>query len=173
MSVGANVALASTPSKKSPGHLAWSSAAHGNPRGFFAPTSGSGARLESDAITRAAVEARIALEEAVNAAVLAAQRARSVSVALEEVLASLKGAETAPVSAPASRADSDFQAGALSPREREVLALVAEGRSNKAIAEELFVSPNTVKSHVASLLSKLHAETRVQLAVIAARQATL
>ena len=52
-----------------------------------------------------------------------------------------------------------------------VLALVAEGRSNKAIAEALFVSPNTVKTHVASLLNKLHAESRVQLAAIAARQA--
>ena len=51
-----------------------------------------------------------------------------------------------------------------------MLALVAEGRSNKAIADELFVSPNTVKTHVASLLHKLHADTRVQLATLAARQ---
>jgi DNA-binding CsgD family transcriptional regulator len=51
-----------------------------------------------------------------------------------------------------------------------VLALVAEGRSNKAIAEALYVSPNTVKTHVASLLHKLGAQTRVQLAAIAARQ---
>ncbi len=59
----------------------------------------------------------------------------------------------------------------LTPREREVLALVAEGRSNKAIAEALFVSPNTIKTHVASLLHKLHADTRVQLAALAARGA--
>ena len=59
----------------------------------------------------------------------------------------------------------------LSPREREVLALVAEGRSNKDIAEALFVSPNTIKTHVASLLNKLDVHTRVQLATIAARQA--
>jgi len=57
----------------------------------------------------------------------------------------------------------------LSPREREVLALVAEGRSNKAIAAALFVSPNTVKSHVAALLTKLEVETRVQLAALAVR----
>ncbi len=173
MSVGANVALASASSKKSPGPLAWSSAAHGNQRGFFAPVTRDGVRLESDAITRATIEARVALEEAVNAAVLAAQRARSVTAALEDALAVLNAAKTAPASAPTNAAGADARSGALSPREREVLALVAEGRSNKAIAEELFVSPNTVKSHVASLLSKLHAETRVQLAVIAARQAVL
>ncbi len=48
-----------------------------------------------------------------------------------------------------------------------MLALVAGGRSNKAIAEALYVSPNTVKTHVTSLLHKLDAESRVQLAVIA------
>ena len=55
-------------------------------------------------------------------------------------------------------------AAALSPREREVLALVAEGHSNRAIAEALFVSPNTVKTHVASLLRKHDASSRAQLA---------
>jgi DNA-binding NarL/FixJ family response regulator len=59
----------------------------------------------------------------------------------------------------------------LSPRERDVLALVAQGQTNKAIAEALFVSPNTVKTHVASLLTKLDVDTRAQLAVIATRQA--
>lgn len=61
--------------------------------------------------------------------------------------------------------------GRLSPREREVLALVAQGRTNKAIAEALFVSPNTVKTHVASLFTKLDVDTRAQLAVIATQQA--
>jgi DNA-binding NarL/FixJ family response regulator len=58
----------------------------------------------------------------------------------------------------------------ISPRERDVLALVVEGRSNKDIAEALYVSPNTVKTHVASLLNKLSANTRSQLAAIALRQ---
>ncbi len=41
------------------------------------------------------------------------------------------------------------------PREREVLALMAQGRSNQAIADTLFVSPGSVEKHISSLLSKL------------------
>ena len=43
----------------------------------------------------------------------------------------------------------------LSPREREVLALMAEGRSNAGIAGEIFVSEGTVEKHVRSILTKL------------------
>ena len=54
-----------------------------------------------------------------------------------------------------------------------MLALVAEGHSNKAIADALFVSPHTVKSHVAALLTKLDADKRAQLATIAAQRGLL
>jgi len=97
-------------------------------------------------------------------------RALAVAEVLDEALAALENT-TSTFPAPSSPRTSHFDgAFELSPREREVLALVAEGRSNKAIADELFVSPNTVKTHVASLLHKLHADTRVQLATLAARQ---
>ena len=120
---------------------------------------------------KAATDARTALEDAVVAAAVAAQRARSLTLALEEALASMAATEGRSAQRPPRPREGDVPAtGPLSPREREVLALVAEGRSNKAIAAALFVSPNTVKTHVASLLNKLHADSRVQLAAIAARQ---
>jgi DNA-binding CsgD family transcriptional regulator len=92
---------------------------------------------------------------------------------LDKLLAELTVTDT-PALAPARIAAAPRpNTVALSRREREVLALVAEGRTNKAIADALFVSPNTVKTHVASLLHKFHAETRVQLAAIATRQSSL
>ncbi|WP_028926339.1 response regulator [Pseudonocardia acaciae] len=57
----------------------------------------------------------------------------------------------------------------LTDREREVLALVAEGRSNTEIAERLYIAVTTVKTHVASLMSKTGGRNRVQLAVAAGR----
>ncbi|MET9613895.1 response regulator transcription factor [Kitasatospora indigofera] len=55
----------------------------------------------------------------------------------------------------------------VTDREREVLTLVGRGRSNGEIADDLFISVATAKSHVARLLSKLGARDRVQLVIIA------
>ena len=58
----------------------------------------------------------------------------------------------------------------LTPREVETLRLVAKGKSNKAIAEELFVSEATVRTHMTSILSKLHLANRVEATLYALRE---
>jgi two-component system, NarL family, response regulator LiaR len=58
----------------------------------------------------------------------------------------------------------------LSPRELDVLGLIAEGRSNKQIAEALSIGVATVKTHVEDILEKLSASDRTQAAVKALRQ---
>ena len=57
--------------------------------------------------------------------------------------------------------------GVLTDREREVLALVGRGLSNAEIAEQLFMSPATAKTHVSHVMTKLHARDRAQLVVLA------
>ncbi|GAA2082028.1 response regulator transcription factor [Actinomadura alba] len=58
----------------------------------------------------------------------------------------------------------------LSPREREVLAGLARGRSNRQIARELSLSEETVKSHVSSILAKLRLADRTQAAIFGLQQ---
>jgi NarL family two-component system response regulator LiaR len=65
-------------------------------------------------------------------------------------------------------ANSDEEA--LTIREREVLMLIADGKSNKDISEELHISIKTVKTHVSNLLMKCELEDRTQLAIYAHRK---
>jgi DNA-binding NarL/FixJ family response regulator len=58
----------------------------------------------------------------------------------------------------------------LTPREREVLKLIADGRDNTEIAKILFLSRRTVRNHVSNIFRKLHTENRVQAAVYAVRR---
>jgi DNA-binding NarL/FixJ family response regulator len=57
----------------------------------------------------------------------------------------------------------------LSPREREVLRLIARGHSNRQIARDLQIGEQTVKTHVSSILTKLGLQDRVQAAIFALR----
>lgn len=61
----------------------------------------------------------------------------------------------------------------LTPREREVLILVADGLPNKAIARELGISEHTAKFHVGSLLGKLGASSRAEAVMLATRRGLL
>lgn len=63
----------------------------------------------------------------------------------------------------ASLPGDDTRADNLSDREMEVLTLVAQGRSNKEIARELFISEGTVKAHISHIMGKLGAERRTEL----------
>jgi len=58
----------------------------------------------------------------------------------------------------------------LTPREMDVLRLVAKGMSNKEIADKLIISEKTTKTHISNILSKLHLADRTQVAIYALRQ---
>jgi DNA-binding CsgD family transcriptional regulator len=78
---------------------------------------------------------------------------------------------TPPTATAAAAADVPAPAAqlGLTPREVEVLALVAAGRSNRQIAQALFISPRTVGVHVSNILAKLGVAGRVEAAAIAHR----
>jgi DNA-binding NarL/FixJ family response regulator len=61
----------------------------------------------------------------------------------------------------------------LSPREGEVLQLVAKGATNKEIADSLFISENTVKTHLQNIMDKLHLANRSQAAAYAVKKGLL
>lgn len=63
--------------------------------------------------------------------------------------------------------DNPIGAAGLSDREREVLGELTRGRSNKEISQQLFISENTVKKHISSILAKLQLQDRTQAALFA------
>ncbi|MDA8048283.1 MAG: response regulator transcription factor [Actinomycetota bacterium] len=67
----------------------------------------------------------------------------------------------------------ELPAPVLTARELEVLKLVARGMSNKDVADELFISENTVKNHVRNILEKLHLHSRMEAVMYAVRQRLL
>jgi DNA-binding NarL/FixJ family response regulator len=68
------------------------------------------------------------------------------------------------------RADRAEPAPELTAREREILQLIAEGLTNAAIARRLFISVNTVRNHVQSLLAKLGAHSKLEALSVAVRE---
>lgn len=74
------------------------------------------------------------------------------------------------VRTPPKAAESLVEKEKLSPREREILALLARGESNKEMARNLDLAESTVKIHVQNILKKLNVTSRVQAAVFAVEQ---
>jgi DNA-binding CsgD family transcriptional regulator len=114
-------------------------------------------RARLSAVLRAAGE----LAEARKVGDLAREGARSLGA--KPVLAELTAAGSAP-------ARGDASSDALTPREREILGLVAAGRSNGEIGKQLFISAKTVSVHVSNILAKLGAAGRTEAAAIARRR---
>jgi DNA-binding CsgD family transcriptional regulator len=80
---------------------------------------------------------------------------------------------TGPLAALLSPPDTTGQPFGLSPRELEVLTILSEGRTDREIAERLFISQRTVHIHVRRVLAKLGATSRTQAASIAWRAGVL
>src|SRR5579875_510753 len=99
--------------------------------------------------------------------------ARGLALSAEAAIGlALQPPDTTARAAPADAAPPAAPPGSLTPRELEIAALVARGRSNKAIAEELVISPATVARHVANIMTKLGFRSRAQIAAWAAGRRT-
>jgi DNA-binding NarL/FixJ family response regulator len=94
---------------------------------------------------------------------------------LEQVAPDLGGAEEGvqPSDGQRTRALETPHPDVLSPREQEVLRLVAQGLPSKAIGQRLFISASTVNQHVSSIFQKLGVDTRAQAVAVAAQRGLL
>ena len=97
-------------------------------------------------------------------------RAEGRSLPWEEAVAEASAIFTQASSSPASRAVSPTGGADLTPREVDVLRLLATGKSNPEIANLLFISPHTVRTHVTNILAKLGVATRTEAAALAVRE---
>lgn len=119
-------------------------------------------RAAHECYERALASARAQLGEAAFAAAWAEGR----SMTLKQVL-SANGPVTMP---PLTRQAAKNAFGGLTEREREVVALIAQGKSNRSIAALLVVSERTVEAHVSNILAKLDLTSRTQIAVWAVKK---
>ena len=87
-----------------------------------------------------------------------------------KLVAAFQALHAAPGAAPTAAEVPPEPLDSLSPREREILSLIARGASNKEIARELGIAETTVKIHVQHILRKLGLSSRVQAAVYASER---
>src|SRR5947208_9475879 len=99
---------------------------------------------------------------------------RSVWAGQSRISPSMASKLLSEFAAMSQRAGDPKAAGAqLTPREMQVLRLVAQGLNNKDIAEKLFISENTVKNHIRNILDKLHLHSRMEAVVYAVKEKLL
>jgi DNA-binding NarL/FixJ family response regulator len=111
---------------------------------------------------------RCAIEERAEGVVLTSDTVEETILALRNVL---EGRAVMPAGWQSASAQADNPLATLSAREREILALLASGMSNKQIASHLTISSNTVKFHLRTIYSKLGVRNRVQAMQAVGQQA--
>jgi predicted ATPase/class 3 adenylate cyclase/DNA-binding CsgD family transcriptional regulator len=130
--------------------------------------------VQCAAYERDLAAARAQLDEVAWEAAWAAGRALSIGQAITEAQQALREAEapaadrlakSLSVSSPTKLADN--QLGTLTPRERQVLVLIAQGASNRTIADALVIAERTAEIHVSNILGKLGVTSRTQAAAFA------
>lgn len=89
------------------------------------------------------------------------------SAATTEIRAAFEGNSKTGNSKTAPASDSEKLTAVLTRREQEILALIADGKTNLEIAQKLYIAPGTVRVHVHTILQKLEVHDRTQAAVIA------
>jgi NarL family two-component system response regulator YdfI len=143
----------------------------------------------SDASMLLAIEsgaARIILTDAENFAVIAHSGVRAIlprAASSEEIIAAVQAAATGLIALhrdafnyllsrirPGERPELAFSDPILSPREIEILRMIAEGLGNKEIASKLSISDHTVKFHISSIFVKVGAANRAEAVTLGIRQ---
>jgi DNA-binding CsgD family transcriptional regulator len=111
---------------------------------------------------------------------VAAARAEAYALSLEqmaglslEVLDEATRSGAGPAAGPTAKAEGAGRGGVLSPREKEVLGLVAEGLTDKEISGRLFIAERTVRYHLTSVFGKLGAHNRTEAVALAGQQSLL
>ncbi len=115
--------------------------------------------------------ARALLGEGAWKAAFAQGMAMSVEEAAEYALS--EEVAPAPVSPPVGRETDEPLTDSLTAREREVAAMVAQGLSNRQIAQELYLSERTIENHVSKILRKLELASRTEIAAWATERRLL